>query len=186
MLRAADRDHYWEHGFALLRGLVDPGVLAPLEARFVEIASGRAPAPAGSVVMRDVMVVRGEVTPATPVHGINKLLSFEEDPILFAYARDERLLAAARALIGPRVMTISTNLFNKPPGVDGRHPLHQDLRYFTLRPAEKIVATWTAISPCTRKNGCLAVIPGSHRGPLRRHGDKVVTISIRTVARVET
>ena len=42
---------------------------------------------------------------------------------------------------------------------------------FTLRPAEKIVATWTAISPCTRENGCLAVIPGSHRGPLRRHGD---------------
>ena len=54
-------------------------------------------------------------------------------------------------------------MFNKPPEVDARHPLHQDLRYFRMRPPEKIVAAWTAISPCTRDNGCLAVVPKSHR-----------------------
>jgi phytanoyl-CoA hydroxylase len=76
-----------------------------------------------------------------------------------------------RDLVGPELKTLSTNVFNKPPGVDGRHPLHQDLRYFALRPTDGIVASWTAIQSCTRENGCLAVIPGSHLGELFEHGD---------------
>jgi len=60
-------------------------------------------------------------------------------------------------------------LINKPPGVDGRHPLHQDLLYFPFRPADQIIAAWTALEPCTRKNGCLVVLPGTHRGELLPH-----------------
>ena len=60
-------------------------------------------------------------------------------------------------------------LINKPPGVDGRHPAHQDLLYFPFRPADAIVATWTALDPCTRENGCLSVLPGTHKGELLPH-----------------
>ena len=57
----------------------------------------------------------------------------------------------------------------KPPGVDARHPLHQDLLYFGFRPGDAVVGTWTALEPVTRANGCLAVLPGSHRGELLKH-----------------
>jgi phytanoyl-CoA hydroxylase len=123
------------------------------------------------VIMTDVAYTKGDVQPETPLHAINKILSFEDDPVLWPFATDERLLSPVRDLVGPELKTLSTNVFNKPPGVDGRHPLHQDLRYFALRPADGIVASWTAIEPCTRENGCLAVIPGSHRGELAEHGD---------------
>ena len=93
------------------------------------------------------------------------------DPVLWSYAIDPAVLAAVRSIVGDALHSISSNVFNKPPGVDGRHPLHQDLRYFALRPADKIVASWTAIDRCTRENGCIAVVPGSHRGSLGRHGD---------------
>jgi len=162
---------YSTHGFVMLRGLFSADALDRFESRFVELASGESPPPEGMVIMQDVMVARGVVEPASRVHGVNKLLSFEHDPVLFDYALDVELLAAVRALVGQDVMTISTNVFNKPPGIDGRHPLHQDLRYFRLRPAESIVAAWTALSPCTRENGCLSIVPGSHRGELMRHGD---------------
>ena len=167
---ANDLARYWEDGFLLLPGLLDRDALARLEARFVELASGAAPAPARLVVMRDVMVVKGAVKPPTPLHAVNKILSFEDDETLFAYALHQELLAIVRALIGADLVTLSTNLFNKPPGVDGRHPLHQDLRYFTLRPADGILATWTAMSPMRRDNGCLAIVPGSHRRGLLPHG----------------
>ena len=166
-----DTASYQKEGFLVLRELFDAAALSQLELRFVELASGRLPAPERMVVMQDVMVARGAVSPETPLHGINKILSFENDPVLFKHALDPELISAVRGLIGHAIMTISTNVFNKPPGIDGRHPLHQDLRYFTLRPADGIVAAWTAISPCTRENGCLAVIPGSHRQGLLRHGD---------------
>ena len=161
---------YKQDGFILLRGLFDPDALASFEARFLALVSGQAPHGEDLVVMRDVMVAKGIVEPETLLHGVNKILSFEEDEILFAYALNETLLTVVRSLIGSDVMTISTNVFNKPPGVDGRHPLHQDLRYFALRPAENIVGTWTAMSPTTRENGCLAVVPGSHREGLLDHG----------------
>jgi len=153
----------------LLPRLFAEKAVARFDERFVALVEERIARPDRLVVMRDVEVVRGAVQPTDALHGVNKLLSFEDDPVLFDCALHPPLLEAVRALVGPDLMTISTNVFNKPPGVDGRHPLHQDLRYFTLRPADGIVAAWTAISRCTRENGCLAVVPGSHRGPLRRH-----------------
>lgn len=162
-------ERYRQDGFLLLPGMFAAEELDAFEQRFVALASGEEQAPSRMIVMRDVMVVRGAVDVADPVAGVNKILSFEDDPSLFAYALSPDLLAAVRALVGPSIETISTNVFNKPPGLDSRHPLHQDLRYFTLRPADGIVGTWTAISRCTRENGCLAVVPGSHRGPLFEH-----------------
>lgn len=164
---------YREQGFVLLPGLVDERCLAGYEARFLELASGRTPAPADLVVMREIMVVKGAAQPANAVAGVNKLFHFQSDPALFDYARQPQLLAIARQLTGAApdaaLGVLATNVFNKPPGVDGRHPLHQDLRYFRLRPADGIVGVWTAIAPCRRETGCLAVVPGSHRGGLRKH-----------------
>lgn len=45
----------------------------------------------------------------------------------------------------------------------------QDLHYFPFRPAERIVASWTAMEPVHERNGCLFVIPGTHKGYLYPH-----------------
>jgi phytanoyl-CoA hydroxylase len=75
-----------------------------------------------------------------------------------------------QSLIGDKIYSLTSNVFNKPPRVDGKHPLHQDIRYFSMRPASAIVASWTAMLPTSRANGCLAVIPGSHRQGVLTHG----------------
>jgi len=164
-------ERYWERGYLLLPGLIPQSRLVAYEARFVAFAIGDAALTTAMKVMRDVMVARGAVQPATPLHGVNKMINFEDDAALYGYTLEPGLLAAVRSLIGDDLYSISTNVFNKPPGVDGRHPLHQDLRYFRIRPADRIIGTWTAFGAANRENGCLAVIPGSHRGPLLGHGD---------------
>lgn len=173
MLTREQVETYREAGFILLPGFIDADQLAHYDARFLELASGRAQAPADLVIMRDIMVVKGAATPANAVAGVNKLFHFQNDPALFGYTRNPKTLAIARQLTGApadaALGVLATNVFNKPPGVDGRHPLHQDLRYFRLRPADGIVGTWTAISPCRRESGCLAVVRGSHRGELQDH-----------------
>lgn len=50
-----------------------------------------------------------------------------------------------------------------------RHPLHQDLHYFPFRPSNKIVCAWTAMEHIDRNNGCLVVLPGTHKGTLKPH-----------------
>ena len=170
-LTAAQLDQYRRDGFILLEGLISEEKIARWSRRFEDLVLGKVERPAKLVIMKDVFVAKGEVVPASPLHAITKILSFEEDPVLWQYTLDEALLAAVQSIAGESLFTISSNVFNKPPGVDSRHPLHQDLRYFAYRPADKIVAAWTAMDATTRQNGCLSVIPGSHESGLREHGN---------------
>ena len=162
-------------GYVLVPRLIEAERLQRYEQRFLDLVEGRVATPQEMVLMRDVMVAKGAAKPATPVLAINKALNFATDPVLWQYACEPSTAAIAAQLVGEAVpdalRVIVSNVFNKPPGVDGRHPLHQDLRYFRLRPADGIVAAWTALSPCVRESGCLAVIPGSHRGALHRHDE---------------
>lgn len=43
--------------------------------------------------------------------------------------------------------------------------------YFPFRPAENIVASWTAMQHVDEENGCLYVLPGSHKGVMLKHGE---------------
>ena len=163
MLDATQIDAYLEYGFLLVPKLIEIDELESWSNRFVDIVNGDRPQTPGMVLMKDVMVAKGAVVPEDPILGVNKLLNFEDDPGFYSYVQNKNLVAVANDLIGNELYSLVTNVFNKPPEVDGRHPLHQDLRYFRMRPPEKIVAAWTAISACTRDNGCLAVVPKSHR-----------------------
>ena len=162
-------DHYWEHGYTVVRAALPAEALARWLARLEDIVAGRVAPARRMLVMRDVMVVRGAVTPGRPAEAIAKIQDFENDPVLDAYNRDERVLDIVEQLIGENIQSIHCMLINKPPGVDGRHPLHQDLVYFPFRPADAVVATWTALQRVTRENGCLVVVSGSQRGPLLEH-----------------
>ena len=164
-------NEYARDGFILLKGLISEDDVALWSRRFEDLVLGKVERPEKLVIMKDVLVAKGEVVPASPLHAITKILSFEEDPVLWQYTLDKALLDVVKSIAGPSLFTISSNVFNKPPGLSSRHPLHQDLRYFAYRPADKIVASWTAIDATTRENGCLAVIPGSHKTELRRHGN---------------
>ena len=161
MLDSTQIKSYAENGYLVVPKLIDEVELEQWSTRFVGVVQGRLPQSRGMVLMKDVMVAKGAVIPTNPLHAVNKLLNFEDDPGFYSYVEHPNLIAAAIDLIGNELYSLVTNVFNKPPEVDGRHPLHQDLRYFRMRPPEKIVAAWTAISRCTRDNGCLAVVPKS-------------------------
>jgi len=168
-LSAQQIESYEEQGFLVLPQIFAAEELAAFNARFLALVNGRAALSGNMKIMQDVMVVKGAVEPQSPVHAVNKLLCLEKDPELFAFARHSKLITAVKCLLGDELYSLSSNVFNKPPGVDSRHPLHQDLRYFTLRPAQKIIGVWTAILPALRSTGCLAVIPGSHKRGLLEH-----------------
>jgi len=171
-LGANERTFYDTHGYWIVRRLFDPPELAAFDRRFEDLVEGRVPVPETMLVMRDIMVAKGAVTPRSRLAAIAKLQNFEDDPLLYEqYVRHPRVLDWVESFVGPDIKSVHTMLINKPPDVDGRHPLHQDLLYFPFRPADQIVACWTAIGPCTRENGCLVVLPGSHRGELLEHAN---------------
>jgi phytanoyl-CoA hydroxylase len=169
-LSADELRHYRDHGYAVKRRFFSESELEPFVKRFLAIVNEEVPPAPGMTLMRDVMVAKGAVKATTRAAAIAKIQDFHNDPVLYeGYVKHPRLLDAAQQFTGPDIKSVHNMLINKPPGVDGRHPLHQDLLYFPFRPADKIVGTWTALEACTRENGCLVVVPGTHRGELLPH-----------------
>eukprot|EP01120_Amphizonella_sp_Union-15-10_P011935 TRINITY_DN5198_c0_g1_i2.p1 TRINITY_DN5198_c0_g1~~TRINITY_DN5198_c0_g1_i2.p1 ORF type:complete len:258 (-),score=52.97 TRINITY_DN5198_c0_g1_i2:81-854(-) len=76
-------------------------------------------------------------------------------------------------LIGPDVKAVQSMMFLKPPGKPGQ-AWHQD-EFFIPTRDRSLTATWIAIDDATIENGCLWVLPGSHkRGilwPMKPHGN---------------
>jgi ectoine hydroxylase-related dioxygenase (phytanoyl-CoA dioxygenase family) len=65
-------------------------------------------------------------------------------------------------LIGPDIALWGCHVFCKPPSEGYETPWHQDGHYWPIRPLATCTV-WLAIEPSTKENGCLRVIPGSHR-----------------------
>lgn len=163
--------HYWKHGYIVVRGLFEGARLERWKDRFADIVNGKVERAEHMLVMKDAMVAKGAVKPKTPAEAIAKIQDFENDPELFDYSKDPRLLDIVEEIIGPDILSIHTMLINKPPNVDGRHPLHQDIIYFPFRPGDKCVGTWTALERVTKENGCLVGIPGTHTEDILPHGN---------------
>ena len=163
--------HYRENGYVVQRALFSENERQVWLDRLGALIRGEAPKSDGMLIMRDVMIAKGAVEAASSEAAVAKIQDFDRDPVLRTYTDHPKLLAEIADITGENIVSIHNMLINKPPGVDGRHPLHQDLLYFPFGPADRIVASWTALEPTTRKNGCLAVVPGSHKGGLLPHGE---------------
>ena len=85
------------------------------------------------------------------------------------YARNPDILDMVEQVIGPDFALWNSSFFAKPAN-DGREtPWHQDGEYWPIRPTATCTV-WMAIDDATTENGCLRLIPGSHKEKrLRRH-----------------
>ena len=163
------QEQYWRDGYVVVSDLFSDAELDRWHARVRGLARGEVPPPENMVLVKDVEVAKGAKELADPEHVICKINFFEHDPVLMEYGRHEGLIDAVSSLLGDDVTFVNSMCITKPPEVDARHPLHQDLLYFGFRPADAMLGTWTALEDATRENGCLAVLPGSHKGELLDH-----------------
>ncbi len=71
---------------------------------------------------------------------------------------------ACALLDSPRVRLWHDQVISKPPGDNGHFRYHQD---FYLWPLDepRIVTCWLALDDVTPENGCMHVVPGSHKDP---------------------
>jgi ectoine hydroxylase-related dioxygenase (phytanoyl-CoA dioxygenase family) len=80
-------------------------------------------------------------------------------------ARDPAILDMVEQLIGPDIVLWGCQIFCKPGGDGMEVPWHQDGHYWPIRPLATCTV-WIALDPSTVANGCLRVIPGSHRAKI--------------------
>lgn len=79
-----------------------------------------------------------------------------------ALGRDPELIDLVSDAIGQDLILWGCHVFCKPAGEGYETPWHQDGHYWPIRPLATCTV-WVALEPSTIHNGCLRVIPGSHR-----------------------
>lgn len=148
------RIFYEKNGYLVFPGLIPQDVLDKCHQRFDDIAEGK--------IVRDEIIVMRDVKDKKSV---SKLQDIHLDPVFRLYLEHKKILDIVECFTGPNILTIHNMLIAKPPDIGygtSKHPPHQDLYYFPFRPADNIVASWTAMEPCDSLNGCLYVAPGTH------------------------
>ena len=86
----------------------------------------------------------------------------EQDRSWLALGAAEEILDVVAQLIGDDIILRGSALFCKSTFTGKATPWHQDAQYWPIRPLETCTV-WIAIDASTVENGCLEVIPGSHR-----------------------
>jgi ectoine hydroxylase-related dioxygenase (phytanoyl-CoA dioxygenase family) len=94
-----------------------------------------------------------------------------DDPFWVRLVGDDRLLDVAARFVGPDIALFASHYIAKPP-VSGQAVLwHQDAGFWPLEPME-VVSLWLALDDTDPANGCLRVIPGTHRWDLKRNRER--------------
>lgn len=86
------------------------------------------------------------------------------DASLFEWLFADEILDLVEPITGPDIALFSSHFICKPKGEGRRVPWHEDSAYWKpmVTPME-IVTVWLAIDPSTKENGCMYVIPRTHR-----------------------
>ena len=90
-----------------------------------------------------------------------------------ALIRHPNILGPVSDLLGPDLLVWSTSFFIKDVGDPGFVSWHQDSTYWGLDNDDTITA-WIALSRSYPENGCMRVIPGSHRLVRMPHNETFV------------
>ena len=92
----------------------------------------------------------------------------ENDPEILAFCRRPELTELGTALLGPDIdLYWNQSVFKMPEG-EKQFPWHQDDGYTPVTPSPYLTL-WIALNDATVENGCVWVLPGSHKNGLVEH-----------------
>ena len=166
-LRPEEVELFNRDGHVTLRNVMSEAELATIEPLFDEFIRGEV-----SGMGRDFCDMRGPyVRKFEDFSLVNAVLPHRYRPELRGNIYERRCLSIARQLIGgTATFDYDQFLAKRPNKPDAVFTWHQDLGYWLTGTPDTQTATCSlALDDADHENGCLAVISGSHKGPLRPH-----------------
>jgi non-heme Fe2+,alpha-ketoglutarate-dependent halogenase len=123
----------------------------------------------------EVTMLRGRLETLEAEHNGRLPAPFNRKPHLLLTClneliRDARILDRVESILGPDILCWGSGFFIKNPHDAARVTWHQDSTYWGLSKPD-IVTAWVALTFSTKENGCMRVIPGTHRLQQLPHQD---------------
>ena len=178
-LTAEQLSQYDEQGYLVLPRLLDEDDLAPVQAAMTEkvslIAGGLL---AHGLITDPLEALPFETRLAALFHGLT-----DADFLRYGRSWRDRLPGYYHLMANPKVLDVVESLIGgeifanpvynvrpKVPGVAaGAVPWHQDKSYWPDAKANPVITVWIPLVGATLENGCLHILPGTHRRRLLTH-----------------
>ena len=166
-----NKQQFEEKGYCVVSGLFSEEEIQNIQDFFEDFKQRGSKAFDGGLTYEDVDPTKGQLRALHPHR-------YDSRPV--EWFTNENVAAVLEELLGRPALGAQTMYYFKPPGGRGQG-MHQDNIYLVSAPTT-CIAAWTAIDTADLDNGCLWVVPGSHRdniicpekwagslGKLRRH-----------------
>ena len=92
-----------------------------------------------------------------------RITGLEEDPLFLAYIQHPLIRSLTQRYIGAEVSIFRAMFMNKPAHQGTVLPWHQDVGEGWGLDRNPIITIWTALDDATSANGCMQIVPGSHK-----------------------
>jgi phytanoyl-CoA hydroxylase len=151
-----------DNGYLAMPGLIKPEELEELKADTLKVARGGYPC-------TNLMPVDAGLTDAQV---LERILCIHQphylSPVMLKYVKHPQMCGVLSQITAAHlpfwdgsVKCMQSMLFVKPPGFQGQ-AWHQDEIYIPTRD-RSLIGAWIAIDDATIENGCLYVMPGTHK-----------------------
>lgn len=174
-----ERREAWERdGYVRLGQVASPEQLEALQERMDAIMLGRAPNDTIWFQLDSETGnyddVKGGGAWMGPTLAYRKIEKLENDPLFLAYIQHPLFREITRDLIGEDISIFRAMFMNKPAQRGTYLPYHQDAGSQWGLDRDPYVTIWTALDDATIANGCVQIIPGSHKlGLLSERGHTI-------------
>ena len=158
---------YADQGFIRIPAFADRSICDAMLARVIELVrlQARGESVGNALILPEANLAGTEGPPESLV---SKVFKLHRDPVFASFAESRSVTDIVASLIAPTLDCFLSQFIFKNPAAWGQ-PWHQDSFYFHFEPARPIVGVWLAVTEATLDNGCLHVLPGSHRQPVHDH-----------------
>jgi hypothetical protein len=148
LLSPTEIEHYREEGFVVPEFRLPPEQVTRLRAALDSVIANNP-----DTRPEQLVSIHTEESGVEGVRG---------NELFLELARNEKILDLVEQLIGPDLVLWGCQAFCKPAGNGMEVPWHQDGHYWPIKPLATCTV-WVAIDDSVIENGCLRVIPRSHR-----------------------
>ncbi len=166
---------YTDQGYVLIEEFLSPAELEELiggiERVVAEKAAGRSEDHDGFNYERRRSVEEGMSEGQVVAPGLLRKIQevVRHVPEVARFSESDKLLDLVEDLIGPDIYYHSSKVMFKPARHGGAKPWHQDFAYWATTQPEQ-VTVWIALDDATPENGCMQLIPASHKwGPIKHY-----------------
>lgn len=163
---------YFKHGFLVLKGLLDEEQISAISNdldRVVESVHSIPSARGGNMLSLLSPAAdfedgaNGKPGALRKIDGISKLSAILDSNVV----RNKKTLEIISELLDSKLFLFRATCMFKPAHEGSAKPWHQDAPYCPFSPL-RMISTFVAIDECSPENGCLQIIPGTHR-ELHKH-----------------